>query len=89
MLHQSLARLGQRIVDLTAEVDQLEAEIAGIVEDLAPGMVADEPGLGALSLAQILLSWSHAGRIPAKPRSGCCPAPRPFRCPQAGPTGTG
>lgn len=79
VLHHSLARLGQRIEDLTAVVDELEAEIAGIVEDLAPGLVADEPGLGALSLAQILLSWSHAGRIHSEAAfgmlSGTAPVP--------------
>jgi transposase len=79
VLHQSLARLGQRIVDLTAVVEELEAEIAGIVDDLAPGLVADEPGLGALSLAQILLSWSHAGRIHSEAAfemlSGTAPVP--------------
>lgn len=63
VLHQSLARLGARIVDLSKVVDELEAEISDIVEDLAPGVVAAEHGLGALSLAQVLLSWSHAGRI--------------------------
>ena len=79
VLHQSLARLGQRVVDLTAVVDELEAEIAEIVEDLAPGLVADEPGLGALGLAQILLSWSHAGRVHSEAAfgmlSGTAPVP--------------
>lgn len=79
VLHQSLARLGQRIVDLTAVIDDLEAEITATVEDLAPGLVADEPGLGALSLAQILLSWSHAGRIHSEAAfgmlSGTAPVP--------------
>lgn len=79
VLYQSLARLGQRVVDLTAVVDELEAEISEIVEDLAPGLVADEPGLGALSLAQILLSWSHAGRIHSEAAfgmlSGTVPVP--------------
>jgi transposase len=51
------------IVELSKVVDELESEISEIVEDLAPGLVADEHGLGALSLAQVLLSWSHAGRI--------------------------
>jgi hypothetical protein len=27
------------------------------------GLVAAEPGIGPLSAAQILLSWSHTGRI--------------------------
>lgn len=79
VLHQSLARLGQRVVDLSAVVEELEGEISEIVEDLAPGLVAEEPGLGALSLAQILLSWSHPGRIYSEAAfgmlSGTAPVP--------------
>jgi transposase len=61
--HQTLARLGSRILALAAEARQIEAQITPIVEDLAPGLVAAEPGLGYLSAAQILLTWSHQGRI--------------------------
>ena len=79
VLHQSMARLGTRIVELVKVVGQLESEIAEIVEDLAPGVVAAEPGLGALSLAQVLLSWSHAGRIHSQAAlavlSGTAPIP--------------
>ena len=63
VLHQTLARLGQRIAALAQTAADLEAQITEIVEQMAPGLVAAEPGLGALSAAQILLSWSHAGRI--------------------------
>jgi transposase len=61
--HQTLARLGARIQALAAEARQIETQITPIVEDLAPGLVAAEPGLGHLSAAQILLTWSHPGRI--------------------------
>ena len=63
VLHQTLIRLGQRIIMLAAVAAELETQIAAIVEDMAPGLVAAEPGIGPLSAAQILLSWSHAGRI--------------------------
>lgn len=79
VLHQTLIRLGQRIADLTATATDLEAQITGIVEAMAPGLVAAEPGLGALSAAQILLSWSHAGRIRSEAAfamlSGTAPIP--------------
>jgi transposase len=79
VLHETLARLGTRVVELSKVVDHLESEIAEIVEDLAPGVVAAEPGVGALSLAQILLSWSHAGRIRSEAAfamlSGTAPIP--------------
>jgi len=79
VLHQTLIRLGQRIAGLTRAAAGLQTQIALIVEDMAPGLVAAEPGLGALSAAQILLSWSHAGRIRSEQAfamlSGTAPVP--------------
>ncbi len=79
VLHQTLIRLGQRIVTLEEAAAELETQIAAIVEDLAPGLVASEHGAGALSAAQILLSWSHAGRIRSEAAfamlSGTAPVP--------------
>jgi transposase len=72
-LHQTLIRLGQRIAALAEEAAGLETQIAEIVEDMAPGLVAAGPGLGALSAAQILLSWSHAGRIHSEAVFGMLP----------------
>jgi transposase len=63
VLHQALNRLGQRICALTAEARDLEKQISQIAEDMTPGLVTAEYGLGYLSAAQILLSWSHTGRI--------------------------
>ena len=78
-MHQTLIRLGQRITALTQVADDLEAQITAIVEDMAPGLVAAEFGLGALTAAQILLSWSHAGRIASEQAfamlSGTAPVP--------------
>jgi transposase len=79
IVHQTLIRLGQRAVALTEVADDLEAQIAAIVEDLAPGLVAAEYGPGALTAAQILPSWSHAGRIRTEAAfamlSGTAPVP--------------
>jgi transposase len=79
VLHQALARLGQRIAALAEVAAELEAQITGIVEEMAPGLVAAEYGLGYLSAAQILLSWSHAGRIRTEQAfamlSGTAPVP--------------
>jgi transposase len=63
VLHQTLARLGQRVIMLAKIAADLEKQITAIVQDMTPGLVDAEPGLGALTAAQILLSWSHAGRI--------------------------
>jgi transposase len=79
VLYQTLIRLGQRIADLAGAADDLEAQITQITEEMAPGLVTAEPGLGALSAAQILLSWSHAGRIRSEAAfamlSGTAPVP--------------
>jgi transposase len=79
VLHQALIRLGQRIAALAGVAADLEAQITEIVEDMAPGLVAAEYGLGYLSAAQILLSWSHAGRIRTEQAfamlSGTAPVP--------------
>jgi transposase len=79
VLHQTLARLGQRIILLSRVAADLEKQIAVLVDDLAPGLVAAEPGLGALTAAQVLLSFSHAGRIHSEAAfamlSGTAPVP--------------
>ena len=78
VLHQALARLGQRIAALAEVAAELEAQIGEIVEEMTPGLVAAEYGLGYLSAAQIL-SWSHAGRIRSEQAfamlSGTAPVP--------------
>jgi len=79
VVHQTLIRLGQRAVALTEIADDLEGQITSIVEDMAPGLVAATYGLGALTAAQILLSFSHAGRIRSEAAfamlSGTAPVP--------------
>ncbi len=79
VLHQTLIRLGQRIAALAEAAAELEAQITELVKEIAPGLVAAEPGLGALSAAQLLLSWSHAGRIRTEAAfamlSGTAPVP--------------
>src|SRR5262249_8604349 len=79
VLHQTLTGLGQRIATLAGAAAELEAQIAQLVEEMVPGLVAAEPGLGALSAAQLLLSWSHAGRIRSEAAfamlSGTAPIP--------------
>jgi transposase len=79
ILHQTLISLGQRIATLAGTAAEPEQQITGIAGDMAPGLVAAEPGPGALSAAQILLSWSHAGRIHSEAAfgmlSGTAPVP--------------
>lgn len=46
---------------LTDECRELEQAMLPMVRELCPALL-DEPGIGTLVAAQILVSWSHAGR---------------------------
>jgi transposase len=58
----ALRATAQRIRFLQAEEDQLEVELSMLVRALAPWLL-EVPGVGPLSAAQVLVSWSHAGRF--------------------------
>jgi transposase len=64
--HQATARAlratAQRIEFLAAEAEQLQAELTVLVGAVAPWLL-EVPGVGPLSAAQVLVSWSHAGRF--------------------------
>jgi len=74
----TMRELAQMIRKLSADADRYEREIAILVEQMAPGL-RQQPGLGALTGAQILLSWSHIGRMPSEATfaalAGVCPIP--------------
>ena len=57
-----LRSLARRIEAATAEADELEAEILAHVRALAPRPL-DEPGVGPIVAAQLLVAWSHPGRV--------------------------
>ena len=59
----ALRTVARRVLRLTSEERQLAREIEKLVRSLAPQLL-DQPGVGALSAAQVLLSWSHPGRLP-------------------------
>jgi len=75
---RALRATARRIQTLTAEADDLEAELEILVSDTAPELLA-EPGVGAISAAQILNAWSHPGRIRSEAAfamlSGTAPIP--------------
>ena len=64
--HQATVRAlrvtAARIQLLQAEADQLQAELTTLVGAMAPWLL-EVPGVGPLSAAQVLVSWSHAGRL--------------------------
>ena len=57
-----LRSLARRIEAATAEADELEREILGHVRALVPTLL-DEPGVGPIVAAQLIVTWSHHGRV--------------------------
>ena len=57
-----LRSLAQRIQTATHEADQLEREILAHVRALAPELL-DEPGVGPIVAAQVIVTWSHRDRL--------------------------
>ena len=59
---RALRATARRVQFLQAEADQLQAELTALVGAVAPWLL-EVPGVGPLSAAQVLVSWSHAGRF--------------------------
>jgi transposase len=58
----ALRAVARRVQQLTAEERELAREIEKLTRTLAPQLL-DQPGVGPLLAAQILLAWSHRGRV--------------------------
>jgi transposase len=59
---QALRLTAQRTLSAYAEAEALEKELRGLVEAIAPVLLA-ELGVGPITAAQVLISWSHPGRL--------------------------
>jgi transposase len=57
-----LRSLARRIEAATVEANELEHEIVGHVRELVPQLL-DEPGVGPIVAAQLIVSWSHRDRV--------------------------
>jgi transposase len=57
-----LRSLARRVEAATAEAAELEREIHAHVCALAPRLL-DEPGIGPIVAAQLIVTWSHPGRV--------------------------
>ena len=62
-----LRGLARRVRTATVEADELEREILTHVRALAPTLL-DEPGVGPIVAAHLIVAWSHRGRL----RSEAC-----------------
>jgi transposase len=58
----TLRTVARRVLALKAESEGYSVQIAKLVGEAAPSLLA-ETGVGPLTAAQVLVSWSHAGRI--------------------------
>jgi transposase len=58
----ALRSIARRVPQLTAEERELAREIETLTRKLAPQLL-DQPGVGPHAAAQLVLSWSHKGRI--------------------------
>jgi transposase len=61
----AMRAVARRVQQLTIEERELKHEIKALVAELAPALLA-EPGIGPVSAAQVLISWSHPGRVPTE-----------------------
>jgi transposase len=57
-----LRTLARRVQSATEEAAELQTEILAHVRALAPRLL-DEPGVGPIVAAQLIVSWSHKGRV--------------------------
>lgn len=58
----ALRSIARRVLQLTAEERELAREIETLTRRLAPQLL-DQAGVGPHAAAQLVLSWSHQGRI--------------------------
>jgi hypothetical protein len=74
----ALRSVARRVLQLTAEQRELAREIEALTRKLAPQLL-EQPGVGPLAAAQLVLSWSHRGRISSEAAfarlAGCAPIP--------------
>lgn len=74
----ALRACARRVQTASAEERELKAEIARLIDELAPQLLA-EPGVGPVSAAQLLISWSHRGRFTSEAafahHAGAAPIP--------------
>ncbi len=59
---RALRTCARQALFLEAQAADLETELEGLVKAAAPQLL-ELPGVGVITAAQILISWSHAGRL--------------------------
>ena len=59
---RALGLTAQRVLAARHDAKQLEAELRQLITVMAPALLS-QPGIGPVSAAQLLISWSHPGRF--------------------------
>jgi transposase len=59
---RALRMTAQRVLAARVEAKQLEAELRTLIAAVAPALLVQR-GIGPISAAQVLISWSHRGRF--------------------------
>jgi len=59
---RALRVTAQRILQARQEAKELEQELRTLVKAVTPVLLA-QPGIGPVTAAQLLISWSHRGRL--------------------------
>jgi transposase len=85
--HSEIRRLALALRQAARALATNRAELAGIVHDLAPGLL-DQPGIGPVSAAQAIVSFSHAGRCRSDAAFAKLAGTSPSRPPAARPPAT-
>ena len=74
----ALRAIAKRVLFLESEATDHEREIGALVAEMCPTLT-DAPGVGTLTAAQVLISWSHTGRFRSEAAfaafSGSAPIP--------------
>jgi transposase len=88
-----LCATAQRIRVLAAEAAGLQDEVVRLVAAVAPWLL-ELPGMGPVRAAQVLVSWSHAGRLRSEAAFAALAGPArsrrpPGRSPATGSTAVG
>jgi transposase len=63
----ALRACARRTLTLQREANELEQAISAEISRLAPSLL-DQPGIGAITAAQLLISWSEPDRVSRGPR---------------------
>jgi transposase len=58
----ALRTTARRVLTLEAEASDLESQLELLLVEIAPELLA-EPGIGPISAAQLLIAYSHTGRL--------------------------